>query len=223
MSACTCAAPWLDLSPLEDLDRVALAHLDDGLLPARLRPALEAAALRLRLDLRDVHALDLHVEELLDRLADLRLVRLRVHAERVLAVGDQRVALLAHDRREQHFVRVEAHDALPCTSGSAASVTRSVRAHASAATSSSPGEVTATRSRLRNDFVTASCSSVATTTAGSSAEPSRLAAAFVDGSVTASSASTASVPAAAWALSALRNAARRAFRLTLTSKLRATG
>src|SRR5919202_2661443 len=168
MSACTSARPWLDLCPLEDLGRVALAHLDDRLLPARLHPTDEAAAHRLRLDLRDVDALDLHVEELLDRLADLRLVRLRVHAEGVLAVGDQRVALLAHDRREEHLVRMEAHVALPCTSGSAASVTRSERAHTTAATSSSLGEATTTRSRLRNDFATASCSGSATTTAGSS-------------------------------------------------------
>src|SRR5438105_6501983 len=160
--------PWLDLGSLEDLDRVALAHLDDGLLPAGLRAAVEAAPLRLRLHLRDVDALDLHVEELLDGLADLGLVRARVHAERVLAVGDQRVALLAHDRGEEDFVRMEAHKALPCTSGSAASVTRSERAQTTAATSSSPGEVTATRSRLRNDFATTSCSGAATTTVGSS-------------------------------------------------------
>src|SRR5919201_4436172 len=45
----------LDLSPLEDLDRVAFAHLHDGLLPARLGAADEAATLGLGLDLRDVH------------------------------------------------------------------------------------------------------------------------------------------------------------------------
>jgi hypothetical protein len=55
-----------------------------------------------------------HVEELLDRLADLRLVRVGIDAERVLAVLDQAVALLDDDRREQHFVRVEAQlDPLP--------------------------------------------------------------------------------------------------------------
>ena len=47
----------------------------------------------------------------LDRLADLRLVRVLVHLERVLAVGDQAVALLRDDRREQHLVRMEAHQA----------------------------------------------------------------------------------------------------------------
>src|SRR5919198_842924 len=71
----------LDGGPLEDLDPVALAELHDRLLPAGLRSLVVAAALRLRLHLDDVHALDLDVEELLDGLADLRLVRLRMHAE----------------------------------------------------------------------------------------------------------------------------------------------
>src|SRR2546423_1933258 len=217
--------PRLDLSPLEDLDRVALAHLHDGLLPARPRAAVEAGRLRLRLALRAVHALGLHVEELLDGLPHLGLVRPRVHAEGVLAVGDQRVALLAHDRREEHFVRMQAHEALPCTSGSAASVTRSERAQTTAATSSSPGEVTATRSRFRNDFTNASCSGSATTTAGSSLphSASSAAAVFVDGSKNESSARTPNVPFAAWLESAPGSAERRALRLTLISKLRGLG
>ena len=57
------------------------------------------------LHLDDVHGLDVDLEELLDGLADLRLVRVAVHAERVLAVADQAVALLGHDRREQDLVR----------------------------------------------------------------------------------------------------------------------
>jgi len=53
----------------------------DGLLPA-LAGALDgAAALRLGLNLDHVDARDLDVEELLDGLADLRLVRVRVDAE----------------------------------------------------------------------------------------------------------------------------------------------
>src|SRR5215211_5555422 len=49
---------------------------------------------------------------------------------------------LRHHRREQDLVRVQAHAHLPCTSGSAASVTTSVRAHTSSEISSSEGTVT---------------------------------------------------------------------------------
>src|SRR5262249_11418185 len=99
----------LELCPLEDLDRVALAELDDGLLPPGLRALEGAAALRLRLDLDDVHPLDLHVEELLDGLADLRLVHILVDAERVLVLRDLLIALLRDHRADQHFARMQAH------------------------------------------------------------------------------------------------------------------
>src|SRR5438552_4561441 len=56
----------LNLCPLEDLDRLALADLDDRLLPARLRPADRAATLRLRADVRDAHVLDVHLEQRVD-------------------------------------------------------------------------------------------------------------------------------------------------------------
>src|SRR5687768_2664685 len=156
--------PCLDLSPLEDLDRLALAHLHDGFLPAGARALRHPAPLRLRLHLEDVHVLDVDLEELLDGLANLRLVRVLVHLEGVLAVGDQAVALLRHHRRKQDLVRMEAHEALPCTRGSAASVIRTLFAHATVATSSSDGTVTSTRGRLRNDLISVSSSSVATTT-----------------------------------------------------------
>src|SRR4051812_11752200 len=70
-----------DLSPLEDLDRVAGLKLDDRLLPAGARPLGHPAPLRLRLHLDDVDALDRHAEQLLDGLANLGLVRLRMDAE----------------------------------------------------------------------------------------------------------------------------------------------
>src|SRR3970040_378285 len=93
----------------EDLDLVTLFELDDRLLPAGPATTREPAPLRLRLDLEDVHALDLDVEELLDRLPDLGLVRVLVHLERVLAVGDERVALLRDDRGQQDLIGVKTH------------------------------------------------------------------------------------------------------------------
>src|SRR5918996_1235825 len=207
----------LDLCPLEDFDRLALAELDDRLLPPGLLALERAAALRLRLDLDDVHALDLVLEQLLHCLAHLGLVRVGMDAERVLVVADQRVALLGDDRGEEDFVRVQAHDTLACTCGSAASLTRSERAHTSSETSSSPGTVTRTRSRFRNDFPSTSSSSVTTTSSGSSRSASSCAALRVEGSSPPSPESTASEPACAWSLSAERNAARRSLRFTFTS------
>src|SRR2546422_11649944 len=110
----------LNLSSLEDLDRVALAQLHDRLLPAGLARLVQPTALRLRLDHGDVHAQNLDAEQLLDRLPDLDLVCVRVDAERVgVGVLDLRVALLGHDRGEQDLVGMEAHDAFAFTSSSA--------------------------------------------------------------------------------------------------------
>src|SRR4029077_5077307 len=131
-------------------DRVALLELDDGLLPARAKALVDAAPLGLRLHLDDVHVHDVDVEELLDGLPDLRLVRVRVHLERVLVLRDLLVALLRDHGPDQHFARMQAHEPRPCTSGSAASLTSSARAHTTCATSSSSGVTTMTRSRLRN-------------------------------------------------------------------------
>ena len=52
---------------------------------------------------------DLDVEELLDRLADLRLVRVLVHLERVAVLRDLTVALLGDDRARSGLRRMEAH------------------------------------------------------------------------------------------------------------------
>src|SRR5262249_57171652 len=124
------------LRPREDLDRVAGLQLHDRLLPARLRALVQAAALRLRLHLGDVHAQHRDVEQLLDRLPDLRLVRVRMDAERVRVPAlDLRVTLLRDDRSEEHFIWMQAHDALPCTASRAACVTSTERAQTSAATS----------------------------------------------------------------------------------------
>src|SRR5438874_4070056 len=114
MSACTSEWPRLGLSPFEDLDRLARLDLDDRLLPAGLAAFDHAAALRLRAHLDHVHALDVDVEQLLDGLPDLRLVRIRVNPERVAVVSLYLlVALLGNHRREQDLVGMQAHEALP--------------------------------------------------------------------------------------------------------------
>src|SRR5262249_3883933 len=160
-SACTCGSPS-DLGSFEDLDRLALGmELDDRLLPARAHALVDAAPLRLRLHRNDVDLENADVEELLDGLPDLRLVRVRMDLERVLALVDHRVALLAHDGCEQDLAGVH-QAALPWTSGSADSLTSSARAQTTAATSSSAGVVTTTRSTFRKLLTIASCSCCAT-------------------------------------------------------------
>src|SRR5580765_9052418 len=104
-----------------------------------------------------------------------------MHAERVLARLDQAVALLGDDRRDQDLAGCEAHSAssffalslligpLPArasTPSIAACETSNERAQTTAATSSSPGVMTTTRSRLRNDFARMSSSSATTRTSG---------------------------------------------------------
>src|SRR5919204_4457927 len=217
--------PPSNLSPREDLDRVAGAQLHDRLLPAGLRAPVQATPLRLRLHLGDVHADDLDVEQLLDGLAHLGLVSVRVDAERVLVVVDLRVRLLGHDRSEEDFIGMQAHEALPWTASSAASLTSNERAQTRAETSSSDGTVTTTLSRLRKDLITLSSSSLATTTSGGSRPPDSrsLAASCVEGRSNPAASRMEKEPFAAWAVSAPRKAARRALRLTLTSKLRAVG
>ena len=120
-----------------------------------------AAPLRLRPHLDDVDGLHLHVEELLDGLPDLRLVRVRMHAERVLPVLDQAVALLGDHRREQDFVRMEAH-AAPRFS---ASLERGLGDEQRGGPRRGrdlelAGVMTSTRSRFRKDLIRVSSSSV---------------------------------------------------------------
>src|SRR3954469_25308943 len=86
----------------EDLDAVAGAERHDGALGVLALAHLGApAALALALTVDRVHAEDIHVEDLLDRDLDLRLVGLRQHDERVLVLVDEPVALLRDDRGEQ--------------------------------------------------------------------------------------------------------------------------
>src|SRR5439155_284374 len=175
--------------------------------------ALQAAALRLRLHLGDVDAQHLDAEELLDRLPDLRLVRVRVDAERVgVAALDLRIALLRHDRSEQDFIRMQAHQvAFSCTRSSASCVTRTERAQTSAETSSLSGVVTTTRSMLRNDLETFCSSPVTTTTGSSCPQAARTSTALrVDGSEKLAPSSTPKVPSAACCERTPRKAERRA-------------
>src|SRR5438445_7300976 len=215
----------LCVDPFEDLDRIAGTQLDDRLLPAPLLPALQAAALRLRLHLGDVHAQHLDAEEFLDGLPHLRLVRVRMDAEGVrVAAFDLGVTLLGHDRGKQDFIGMQAHDAFSCTRSSASCVTRTERAHTSAVTSSLSGVVTTTFSMLRKDLETF-CSSPVTTTTGSSCPQFARSstAARVDGSEKLAPSRTPNVPSAACCDRTPRNAERRAFRFTLTSKSRGVG
>src|SRR5690348_3981665 len=196
MSACTYESA-LELPPLADLYRVAPLELGAGLLPTGARALDHPAPLRLGRHLDDVHAEDRDLEELFDGLADLRLVRVLVHLERVAVLCDLVVALLAHHGLDQDLRGVETHEALPCTSGSAASVTTSERAHTTCATSSSAGTVTSTLGRLRNDLISVSSSSAATMTVGASwPQPCKSSAAcFVEGSSNESPATRPIVPA----------------------------
>src|SRR5436190_7099821 len=148
---CETAGRWprSKLRSLEDLDGVAGLQLHHGLLPALARALEGAATLRLRLDLDHVHACDLDLEELLDGVPDLRLVRVGMDAERVAPARRVRIRLLADDRGKDDLARVHGYSAFPCTSGSAASLTSSERAQTTAPTSTSLGPITTTRSRLR--------------------------------------------------------------------------
>src|SRR3954463_2129849 len=210
------------LEAREDRNGVALAHLHDRLLP---RPGLArrvAAPLGLGLHGGRAHVDDLHVEQRLDRLADLRLVRVVVDAERVLAGGGEHVALLAHDRADDDLGVV--HHEPPFA--------RSVRASAAAWDSSSADAPTTsamprlvagstdTRARLRKESATCCSASSRTTRTDPRPAPSQsprsFAAALVEGvSKPLAASKIASDSRSAWMLSALRNAARRSLRLTL--------
>src|SRR3954469_8363248 len=92
----------------EDLDRISLTELHDRLLPVGATADVVAHALRLAALIGRPDASDFHAEELLDRCADLRLRRVGVNFERVLAallisrrglLGDDRADDGAMDRR----------------------------------------------------------------------------------------------------------------------------
>src|SRR4051794_19760646 len=88
------------LKALEDRDRLTGSDLDDGLLPRPRAAGGDTTALGLGGDLRGAHLDHVDVEQRLDGLLDLRLVRLVVHAERVLVGRREHVALLGDDRAD---------------------------------------------------------------------------------------------------------------------------
>src|SRR3954451_18555005 len=91
--------------PPEDVDGAVLERHDRALgVLAPAGPDPGAAALALAVDRVDRG--DLDVEDLLDGLPDLGLVRVRVDDERVLALVEQPVALLGDDGGEQDVPRV---------------------------------------------------------------------------------------------------------------------
>src|SRR5919112_4185271 len=106
----------------EDVDALTLGKADDRALGVGALAHPEAGATGLALSVDRVDAGDLDVEHLLDRDLDLGLVGARVHQERVLVRVEEPVALLAHDRGDQHVpvVLVEvAHWASPSVMASA--------------------------------------------------------------------------------------------------------
>src|SRR3954454_12922335 len=222
MWAWACELAWLQirLEALEDRDGLAGTHLHHGLLPRPGAAGGDAAALGLGGDLGGAHLDDVHVEQRLDGLLDLRLVRLVVHAECVLVRGREHVALLGDDRADDHLrvVHQEAFLARATRLSSAAWLSTSVAAPTTSATPTSSTCMTFTRARLRNDLAAASSPSASPT----STEPprwasSRPAAWAVEGVSKLVASRTWSVSRSACTESAERSAARRALRLTLTT------
>src|SRR6476620_1139083 len=89
----------------EDVDRAFLQG-DDGALGVLALADAEAGATGLALAVQRVDRVDLDAEDPLDRDLDLGLVGPRVDDEGVLALVEQPVGLLRHDRREQDVARV---------------------------------------------------------------------------------------------------------------------
>src|SRR5204863_2700133 len=107
----------------EDRDRVALGEGDDGPLGvgARAVAASAAVALALPLAVHGVHIGDPHVEDGLDRVADLDLVGVAGDDERVDVLVERGVRLLRHHRADDDVAGVlVAHAASPVSASSAA-------------------------------------------------------------------------------------------------------
>src|SRR4051794_8450529 len=238
-----CMALQIRLEALEDRDGLARTDLDHGLLPGTGPAGGHAAALGLARHLRRADLEHMHVEERLDGLLDLRLVRLVMHPERVLLGRRQHVGLLRDDGPDDHLAvfhqaSASLRSSAALTSSrprlsfcaravrlsSAACETTSVAARTRSATPTSSTCRTTTRARLRKDLAAVSSSSAsATSTLPPRWACSRLEALAVLGASNALASSTWIVERSAWMDSAQRSAARRALRLTLTTYLRGLG
>src|SRR6476646_7847815 len=188
-------------------------QLDNRLLPLPGAAAGHAAALRLGADVDGAHVLDTHAEDLLDGLADLRLVRVRMDAERVLVGGQQRVGLLADDRPDQDLARI--HEATPVRCSRAAGVTTRRDAPIRSATPTLSAGCTDTPLMLRKLLAHVASSAPTTMSTRPVKSPSESAAALVDGASKVDGSQTASEPRSACIDSAARSAFLRALRLTL--------
>src|SRR5579884_1376721 len=105
------------LQSAEDRNRLARADLDDRLLPAPRAPGGVAPPLGLGLHPGRAHVHHADVEQLLDRLPNLRLVGVVVDAEDVLAGLGQGEALLGDDGADDHLGGLH-HSASRAASGS---------------------------------------------------------------------------------------------------------
>src|SRR5690606_31839843 len=97
--------PWSLADSREDVDRAGLER-DDGALGVLALADAEPGAAGLADAVDRVHRGDLDAEDLLDGQLDLGLVGARVDDEGVLALIDEPVALLAHDRRDDDVAGV---------------------------------------------------------------------------------------------------------------------
>src|SRR6185437_8432473 len=94
----------MTLEPRRDVDGLAFGQGDDGLLHVRAltHPAAEALGLALHVDRVDLD--HVHLEQVLDRLGDLRLGGVRGDAEHDLVVLRQHRRLLGDHRRQNGVV-----------------------------------------------------------------------------------------------------------------------
>src|SRR5215213_604033 len=111
------SALQIGLQALEDRDRLAGTDLHDGLLPGARAPCGVAAALGLGLHAERADLDHVDVEELLDGLLDLGLVRVGVDAERVAVRRREDVGLLRDDGADDDLAGV--HQALASVSARA--------------------------------------------------------------------------------------------------------
>src|SRR5215212_6324336 len=197
----------------------------DRLLPAAPLPLAEAASLGLGLDPGRAHAGHPDAEDLLHRLAHLRLVRALADPERVLVRREQRVALLRDHRAHDHLAGVHLATAFSVTRASAASETTRRPAPITSATPTWSACSTVTPTRLRNDLRQFSSPSVSTTSTlpSPASLASAAAAALVEGVSNLEGSTAAIEPRSACTESAARNARRRALRLILTVYERGLG